>query len=185
MNLAEILLGQVPEALYFSLFMICVKRIKEKRLLFIILNMLEYVLLMNVFPYSVWSHILYFIISYIILKILYKEHSQITDIFTLGIASMIVMIVSVICYGIIFITIQNIVISSIFAKIVLFTILSVTKDKLFNIQKFYKQLWNRNDKLPKFMKSTTFRCMNLVLFNIMFYLINIFTVFAIFWYGGE
>ena len=181
----EILLGQVPEAIYFALFMIFTKRLDKKRGLFMTLMVAEYVLLLNALPFSTWSHILYFVISYIILKILYKEKSQITDIFTLGIASIILMIISVICYFIIFVTIQNIIISTLLAKIILFIFLFAMKTKLCNIQKMYKYLWNRNDKLPKFMKSTTFRCINIILFNIMFYVINSFILFAIFWYGGE
>ncbi len=181
----EILLGQIPEAIYFALFMIFTKRLDKKRGLFITLMVTEYVLLLNVLPFSTWSHILYFVVSYIILKILYKEKSQITDIFTLGIASIILMVISAICYFIIFITIQNIIISTLLAKAMLFTFLFIVKTKLYNIQKMYKYLWNRNDKLPKFMKSTTFRCINVILFNSMFYVINSFILFAIFWYGGE
>ena len=37
MELDQLLLGQIPEAIYFALFMILVKNIKEKRILFIIL----------------------------------------------------------------------------------------------------------------------------------------------------
>lgn len=185
MKLLEILLGQLPEALYFALFMIYTKRLDRKRELFIMLMLVEYILLLNALPFSVWSHTLYFLISYIILKLLYKEKAQITDIFTLGIASIIIMIVSVICYVSVFFTLQNIILSTVLAKTILFVSLFALKYKLPNIQKIYKKLWNRNDKLPKFMKSTTFRCINIILFNFMFYLINSFVLFAVFWYGGE
>ena len=120
----EILLGQILEAVYFALFMIFTKRLDKKRGLFTTLMVIEYLLLLNVSPFSTWSHILYFAISYIILKILYKERSQITDIFTMGIASIIVIIVSSICYAIFNLTIKNIMICNITAKIILFFILS-------------------------------------------------------------
>lgn len=58
MNVLEILLGQIPEAVYFSLFLIFTKEIKEKRILFTSLMIIEYLLLLYVFPYSIWSHIL-------------------------------------------------------------------------------------------------------------------------------
>lgn len=86
MNILELLLGQIPEALYFALFMIYTKRLNEKRIWFIVLTVLEYILLF-IPPLSIWSHILYFIFTYGILKWLYKNKAQITDIFTLGIAS--------------------------------------------------------------------------------------------------
>lgn len=163
----EILLGQVPEAIYFALFMIFTKRLDKKRGLFITLMVIEYILLF-IPALSIWSHILYFMMSYIILKLLYKEKSQITDIFTLGIASLILMSISVMWYGIIYFTIKNIIICNILAKLCLFAFLLIFKNKLPKIQNIYKQLWNRNDKLPKRMKSTTFRCINVILFNVMF-----------------
>lgn len=183
MNLLEILLGQIPEALYFALFMIHTKRLDKKRGLFITLMVIEYVLLF-IPALSIWSHILYFAVSYIILKLLYKEKSQITDIFTLGIASIALMTISMICYPIAQL-ISNMIIGNILQKICLFVFLFTTKHKLPKIQNVYKKFWNRNDKIPKPMKSVTFRCINLVLLNIMFYLINGFVLYFIFWYGGE
>lgn len=180
----EILLGQVLEAIYFALFMIFTKRLDKKRGLFITLMVIEYLLLLNVSPFSTWSHILYFAISYIILKILYKERSQITDIFTMGIASIIIIIVSSICYAIFNLTIKNIMICNITAKIILFFILFIFKNRLHNIQKLYKNLWNRNNK-PKKVKSATFRCINVIIFNFMFYILNAVMLYCLFWYGGE
>ena len=83
MNWAEILLGQVPEALYFALFIILTKKLTTKRFLFIVSTILEYILLMYAFPYDIWSHILYFIATYLILKLFYEDKCNITDIFTL------------------------------------------------------------------------------------------------------
>lgn len=37
MDLLEIFLGQIPEAIYFALFMIFAKDLKEKRILYILL----------------------------------------------------------------------------------------------------------------------------------------------------
>ena len=41
----ELFLGQIPEAIFFSLFMIYTKRLKEKRILFTVLMTIEYLLL--------------------------------------------------------------------------------------------------------------------------------------------
>ena len=83
----EILLGQIPEALYFAIFMIFVKQLKTKRLVFILLMILEYVLLKYLIHYNMYFQIAYTFFTYIILKVLYKERSQITDIFTFTIGS--------------------------------------------------------------------------------------------------
>lgn len=94
MKLDQLLLGQIPEAIYFALFMILVKNIKEKRVLFTILMILEYVVLKLAFPFNMWFQVTYTFMTYIILKILYKEKSQIIDIFTFSIGSIILILIS-------------------------------------------------------------------------------------------
>lgn len=170
MNFLEIFLGQLPEAIYFALFMILVKEVKEKRALFIVLNIIEYILLLNLFPYSIWSHILYFMLSYIIMKILYKEKTHITDIFTLGIASMVLVVISIVSY---FGTIGCRPLFILVSRLFMFGFLFNFKDTLPNINKLYKKFWNRGQNNDTKIKSTTFRALNLVLFNVSFYLINL------------
>ena len=53
MNILEIILGQIPEAVYFAVFMILVKGLKEKRFLFTCLMILEYVFLKQIFVYTI------------------------------------------------------------------------------------------------------------------------------------
>ena len=79
----ELLLGQIPEALYFALFIIFAKQIKEKRILFTVLMVFEYLLAKYTFQYSVMFHISYIALIYLLLKILYKEKAQITRFFSL------------------------------------------------------------------------------------------------------
>lgn len=172
MKLYQLLLGQIPEAIYFALFMMLVKNIKEKRILFIVLMILEYVFLKYFLVYNIWFQVMYFVLSFMIMKMLYKDKIQITDIFTLGIASIILVITSVIPYVIIYFTIHNMLIYVILNRIIIFTLLFVFRYKLQNINKLYYKLWNRNNK-PKKMKTTTFRALNLVIFNISFVIINL------------
>ena len=184
MNLLELVLGQIPEAIYFALFMTFTKEIKTKRIPFLILMVLEYILLMKAFPYSMWSHILFFVITYIIMKMLYKEKCQITDIFTLGIASLVLIITSAIPYFIIWFTINNYLVYVILNRLLLFGLLLIMKNKLPKIKNMYKKLWNRNDKTKKKMKSATFRATNVVVFNIMFLIINLGMLFMLSGIGG-
>ena len=163
MSFTEILLGQLPEALYFAIFIILSKNLKSKRLLFIILNVIEYILLFSTFPFSIWPHVLYFIISYIILKLMYKERAQITDIFTLGIASLLTIIISIPTYFVVSAFTTYTIIGNIIQKLVLFIALYLLRRQLPKIQNLYKKFWNRNDKIPKHMKSTTFRALNVVM----------------------
>lgn len=182
-NILEILLGQVPEAIYFSLFLIFTKGIKQKRLKFVISAVVEYVLLMFGFPYNVWSRILYFVALYLILKLFYDDKSNITDVFTLGIASIFLMIISFVSYVIVWLGCKDIIVGVILQKLLLFLFLFLVKNKLHLISKMYKKMWNRNDKVKKIMKSATFRCINVIVFNLMFYLLNIGIIISIIVHG--
>ena len=176
MKLDQLLLGQIPEAIYFALFMILVKNIKEKRILFIILMILEYVLLKLAFPFNMWFQVTYTFMTYIILKLLYREKSQITDIFTFGISSIILMIISIV---VCLLFRDNIIVIVVLSRLLMFGFLFIFRHRLNKIQNLYKLLWNRNDKQSKKIKSTTFRAINVVVFNLMFFVINICLLYAL------
>lgn len=173
--LMELFIGQIPEAIYFALFMIFVKNIHEKRFLFTILMIVEYLLLVRFIHYNIWFQITYTFISYIILKMLYKDRAQIIDIFTFTIGSIILTMSSIIAGLILMI---NPVLGIIMSRILPLCVLCFGY-KLYNIQNLYKHLWNRNDAKKKKIKSTTFRSVNVVIFNLMFYIINIFLLYGI------
>lgn len=176
----ELLLGQIPEAIYFALFMVFTKELKSKRFLYVVLMIAEYLLLKHFIIYNIWFQITYTLIQFIILKILYKEKAQITDIFTFAIASAVLILISFVSYFAVWTTLNNYYIAVILCRILLFVFLVIFHKKLCEIQKLYKLLWNRTDKKSIKMKSTTFRAVNLVIFNIMFYIINLGVIFTSF-----
>lgn len=178
----ELIVGQIPEAIFFSLFMIYAKGLKEKRILFTILMVVEYLLLINTFIYNWLFQIGYMITTFLTLKILYKDKSQITDVFILLIGYIYVMIVSAICFLPIQnnITFKNYIISCIINRVILFSSLLILNNKLERIQKVYKRFWNRNNQDNKKIKSTTFRSLNIFVFNIIFVIINAGMIYAIF-----
>lgn len=178
------LIGQIPEAIYFSLFMIYTKQLKEKRLLYTLLMIIEYILLVQIFPFNIWFQILYTFISFLILKILYNKKSQVVDIFTFGIASIILVAISGIMYFLAYYTYRNMTICLIFQKILLFLVLFIFRNKLSNLQKIYKKFWNRKFNTKTKIKSTTFRALNVVIFNLMFYVINFGVLYVILMNGG-
>lgn len=170
----------LPEAMFFSLFMILAKNIKENRVLFVSLTCLEYLLLFQAFPFSMYSKVGFFIVTFIILKMLYREKSQITDVFLLGIASLFLVLSSLLPSFLFLLKICRFKVYVIINRIIIFGSLFLFRNQIKNIQKFYKKLWNRNDKVRKKIKSTTFRSANLVLFNLMFFIINCGLAFAIY-----
>ena len=176
----ELLLGQIPEAIYFALFMIFTKELKSKRFLYVVLMIAEYLLLKHFIEFSIWFQIAYTIIQFTILKILYKEKAQVTDIFTFAIASIILILSCGILYFLVWKTINNYIVYVVLNRMFLMLFLIIFHNKLHKIQDLYKLLWNRNDKKKTKMKSTIFRAVNLVLFNIMFYIINLGMIFTLF-----
>lgn len=176
MNILEVVLGQIPEAIYFALFMILTKQLKKKKILFTIIMILEYILLKRLFTFNIWFQISYTLMTYITLKVLYKENSQVTDVFTFGISSLVLIVCSIVSGGLFLI---NPIVGIIFSRLLLFAIIFIFKNKLYNIQKLYKYHWNRNDKVNTKIKSTTFRCLNVVIFNLMFYIINAGMIYAV------
>ena len=180
----EILIGQIPEAIYFSLFMIFAKNLKSKRILFTVLMVAEYLLLKQFINFNIWFQIIYTFMTFVILKVLYKEKAQVTDIFTFAIGSVVLMIISIVSYFIVWKTVNIYYVALALNRILIILFLILTYNKLYKIQNLYKRFWNRNDKIKKKMKSTTFRALNLVIFNIMFYIINICMIFIIRQNGG-
>lgn len=180
----ELFLGQIPEAIFFALFMIFAKGLKEKRLLFTILMVIEYLLLLYSFPYNWLFHICFMVTTFIILKVLYKEKSQITDVFLLLIGYMIMILSNAIIYFIIWKTINNFIVYAILNRIFLILFLILSYKKLNKLQKLYKLHWNRNDKIKKKIKSVTFRSINVVIFNLCFFIINLGMLFIISQNGG-
>jgi hypothetical protein len=168
MDWLQLFLGQIPEAIFCALFLIYAKGIKEKRIVFTIFMIAEYLLLKYSFIFSSWFHLLYIALSFLTLKVIYKEKSQITDTFLMLIAYLIVIIVSIPSV----LLFNNILISNTIAKILLFSIIFIFRDKLKVFQNLYKKLWNRPKKNSK-MKSATFRSLNIVIFNLTFVVINI------------
>lgn len=173
----ELIIGQIPEAIFFSLFMIYAKGLKEKRFLFTILMIAEYLLLKKFIHFNIWFQILYTFMTFVILKLLYREKSQIIDIFTFTIASIILIISSILCFLTSF---GNVVFATIINRIILLIFIFAFKDKLKSIQNLYKRIWNRETNKTK-IKTTTFRSLNVIIFNILFWLLNILLMFAIYY----
>lgn len=176
MNLLELFLGQIPEAIFLAWFMIFAKALQKKRILFTILMTIDYLLWMTLFPYNWYFHIGLMAVTFLILKVLYREKSQVTDIFILLIAYIILGITSAICF---MICGKNALIAAILNRVIIFGFLLIYRNRLNRIQDWYKKFWNRDDK-PKAIKSTTFRGLNIVIFNTIFVLLNACMVYALY-----
>lgn len=176
MKTLQLLLGQIPEAIFFGLFMIYTKNLRKYRLTFIILVILSYLILKYLFPYSWYFHISFLISTFTELKIIYGKKSQITDIFILLIGYIILGISSIISCLIF----RNVIFAVILNRLLIFIPLFIFNYKLNYIQEVYKKYWNRNDKVSKKIKSATFRSMNVVIFNLGFAALNSCMIYALY-----
>lgn len=173
-----LLLEKVCEALYFSLFLIIGKNLKERRLLFITIMVLEYLALTSILQFNIWIQIIYTFMSFVNLKVLYRDKAQITDIFLFAAASIILILISFTCgmlqiaFGVKY---QLLLIIN---RIILFIVLFLIRNKIYKIYAKYYNNWNRhsNNKI----RSLTLRNISIITFNVMFCIINIGLIYAIF-----
>lgn len=160
------------EAVYFSLFLIIGKGLKNKRILLTFIMIAEYLLLTSIIEFNVTFQFVYTFMSFINLKVLYKEKAQITDIFLFMAASIILIISSALCYFLILFTIKNLVFTVILNRIVIFAFLYFCKDIIREKYKNFYSLWNRHNNSNK-LKSLTLRNISIISFNVMFWIINL------------
>lgn len=177
-ELVLLFLEKVCEAIYFSLFLIVGKNIKNKRLLLIAIMIFEYLALKHFIKYNVWFQIIYTFMSFVNLKVLYKDKAQVTDIFLFMIASIIVIILGMLCGIVLFFNINLYGVMLVINRLLMFTIIIIFKNKIYNLYTKMTKFWNRHTE-PHKIKSLTLRNINIIIFNIMFYIINLGMLFCI------
>lgn len=160
------------EPIYFALFLIIGKDLKNKRLLLTCIMIFEYYMLTYIFPFNVWFQFIYTFIVFVDLKFLYKEKAQITDIFLFAASSIILIILSAIIFLMHLYIFKNYYIAIIINRIILFSFLYLSKNKIRNIYKKFYSYWNRHNN-PKALKSITLRNISVISFNLMFWIINL------------
>lgn len=138
--LISLLLGMIPDVLYFMLFIIYAKNIKEHKLKLFIMLAIGYILLIMICRYQYIFYIAFVLYIYLIIKWLYK--SQINDLFIIILAFMYLTIIGYIFY----VLIHDYTIYYIVDRILLFLPLIVFKNKIRNVYLSYSKMWNRNDK---------------------------------------
>lgn len=174
----SILFGLVPEVLYFYLFLIYVKNIKEHRVKLFVLVLFTYIISIFVQEYKVIYYILFISLIYIILKVLYKNKAQIIDIFVFSLSFCYVCLIGFIMSRFIFNNYFYYYICLIINRILLF-LPFIFKNKFNILYKKYCSLWNRNYEKKQPIKSITLRNISLIILNGFIFLLNIATVYVI------
>lgn len=164
----SLVLGMIPEVLYFTLFLSFTKKVKNKKVVLFLLLALGYVLLIMICRYELLFYLTYVVYSYIIMKMLFKSH--IIDIFVYSISFCYLMILSLIIVKLF----NNYAIAFIINRILLFIPIILFKNKFNVLYLKYKKLWNRSNDKRK-IKSLTLRNFSILFINILIVLINIIT----------
>lgn len=177
METFRLISAKLLEPIYFSLFLIIGKDLKKKRLLLTCIMIFEYVMLKQFIHFDVLFQFIYTFLSFINLKVLYKEKAQITDIFLFGIASLILIFISFIVYVVHIYTYNNYEIARILNRVILFLFLYLSKNKIKELYKKFYLSWNRHNN-PNKIKSLTLRNISVIIFNLMFWFINLGMIYA-------
>ena len=149
MEILRLISAKLLEPLYFSLFLIIGKDLKKKRLLFTLIMIFEYIMLTSIIEFNVALQFIYTFMTYLTLKVLYREKAQITDIFLFAVASIILIIVSVISYLSVYYTIKNYYVAMVLNRVILFTFLYFSRNKIRAYYVKFYSLWNRRHKPKK------------------------------------
>lgn len=171
----SILLGLIPEVLYFTLFITYTKNIKEKRIKLFLLISIAYFLCMLIKQYEVIYYILFVILVYMILKMLYKKKIQIIDIFVFSISTLYLTLLSYICFVFLKEDYSNYYFLYVLDRIGM-CLPFIFRNKFNIIYKKYCKFWNRNDNEKRPIKSITLRNISLIIINIVICFMNIYAI---------
>ena len=168
--IVSIFIGMLPEILYFTLFLIYAKNLKEKKIRLFFLILITYIMCITIIKFRLMYYLCFIFLVYIILKVLYKQKAQITDVFLFSISTLYLTILSFLIY---FAKNQTTYIVCLILDRLFLFLPFIFRNKFYEIYKKYCSLWNRNDKEKRPIKSITLRNMSLVLINIIILFINI------------
>lgn len=177
MMLFRLISAKLLEPIYFSLFLIAGKDLKNKRILLTCIMIFEYIMLTNLIEFNVTFQFIYTFLSFVNLKVLYKQKAQITDVFLFGAASIILIIISAFTYMTSKLTYDNYFISLVINRILLFLFIYLSWNKIRKLYKKFYSHWNRHNN-PKAIKSLTLRNISIIAFNLMFWIMNLGMVYA-------
>lgn len=95
--LISIILGLIPEVLYFTLFITFAKNFKTKRIKLFLLISIAYIICMFIQRYKILYYVLFVALIYGILKLLYRDEVEIIDVFLIMVTYLYLTIISVFC----------------------------------------------------------------------------------------
>lgn len=173
--LLNILLGVIPETLFFTLYLIYTKNLENKKMKLFLGILIIYILCITINRFKILYYVSYIFLVVIFLKILYKEKTQIIDIFVFSISTIYLSFLGLLCSKFVNNNYIMYYIMLILNRILLF-VPFIFKNKFNFLYKKYCGLWNRNDNIKRPIKSITLRNISLITLNIFIFIMNIISV---------
>lgn len=172
----NIILGLIPEAIFFSLFIIFTKNYKNKtkNIVFTLLMIIGYIILKQILPRNVYCQIIYLAYVPLLMFLLYKNKFHISDVFVMSWASIFLTILTLIFLPIIQILGQDsYFILWIINRIFIFIPLILFRNKFNKVYKYFISQWNRNREKPNKIKALTIRNICVISLNISIFILNL------------
>lgn len=163
--MVSLLMGMLPEVLYFTLSICFIKDIKKQRLKLFSLLVIGYIVLIMVCRFQLLFYLGYIVYVYIVLKKLYK--SKIIDLFIVSVVSAYLTLVSFISFKLI----DTYMLAYLINRLMLFIPIFVLNYKLNDFYNVYYRLWDRHEGNK--IKSITIRNISLVFVNILIVIFNV------------
>lgn len=169
--LLNISLGMLPEVLYFTVFIIYVKDIKEKRGWLFLSILISYVTCVMVLRYTLLFYFAFIFMMSGFLKMLYKESVDIIDVLVVAISTVYLTVVSTISYIFIKNDNSNYWLFYIIARVLLF-VQFVFKKQYNKLYKKVRCYWNRNREREQGIKSISVRNISVMIIVILIAVVN-------------
>ena len=168
--LLSLVLGILPQSLYFMLFVTNIKQIKTRRLILLLLLFILCILLNIIIRYNIYLYLAFIPLYYFTLKLLYKKKAQIIDIFIISLSFAIMSIISYVC-SLIYKNNYNLYwIAYIINNVLLFSVLIFNKIYV-KLYRKYIQYWNRRPENK--IRSISIRNISLILLNVFILILDI------------
>ena len=174
----SLILGILPQALYFVLFLTSIKEIKTKRILFLLLTFFIIAVTVMIIKFNLYLYLLIIPSLYIVMKLLYKKKTQIIDIFIIAIAYGYLSILSYICSFMIKENMNLYWIAYIINNALLFVVILFKKPTI-KLYRKYIQIWNRNPKNR--IRSISVRNVSLISLNVFIIILDAFITKVSMW----
>lgn len=160
-----LLMGMLPEVLYFTLSICFVKDIQKNRLKLFSLLAVGYIVLIMICRFQLLFYLGYIVYVYVVLKKLYK--SKIIDLFIVSVISAYLTLTSFISFKLI----DTYMLAYLVNRLMLFIPIFLLNYKLNDFYNVYYILWDRREGNK--IKSITVRNISLVFINMLIVIFNV------------